>query len=318
MCSLLITLLLSLSPMANISLLTCEPGQPLYERYGHTAIRVCDPMQRIDYVFNYGLFSFEDSHFYWHFVQGQTWYELGIQPYHQFVAEHRYEHRNVHQQTLLLSPLEKEAIFQALMTNAQPENSKYLYNFVFDNCATRPYHLLQTTLGDSIRSSYIGWEGVSYREFIHHYTRPGSWAEFGINLVFGYKADQLISGDERLFLPEALMQWMAHAYRPNGTPLVLSSAPISPFAIPSTPWYATWYAGLALLTLLLIILNLYDRFRGQRSRWVDYIFYVGYALMAALLIFLIFFSVHPLVSIGWYVFIIPAIHLCTRLIYIWR
>jgi len=329
MCSLLITLILSLSPLSEISLLTVEPGQHLYERYGHTAIRVSDPMQGIDLVFNYGLFSFEDSHFYWHFVQGQTWYELGMQTYPGFMYEYRVTHRTVWQQTLQLTSEEKDSIFHALIINAQPENCKYLYNFVFDNCATRPYHLIQSVLSDSVNSSYSSWEGMTYRQLIHHYTRHGSWAEWGINLVFGYKADRPISGEERLFLPEQLRNWLDEAHRPDGTPVTCHLSPVtyhqspvtshlSPFPIEPVPWYATWYFGMVLFAALMVGINWYDRRRGRRSRWVDWTLYVGYALMAALLIFLIFFSIHPLVSIGWYVFIIPAIHLCTRLIYIWH
>jgi len=322
MCSLLITLLLSLSPVAHVSLLTCEPGELLYERYGHTAIRVCDPMQGIDWVFNYGMFSFEDSHFYLHFVEGQTWYELGMQSYRGFHQEYASEHRQVCEQILLLTPEEKDSVFHALIKNARPENCRYLYNFVFDNCATRPYHLIQSVLGDSVYSTYQGWEGATYRDFIHHFTRHGSWAEFGINLIFGYKADQTILGEERLFLPEALMLWMHEAHRPNGELLVNNLQPatchLQPFTIQSVRWYESWYFGLIVFVCVCVCVNLYDRRRGKRSKWLDYTLYAVYALMAALLIFLIFFSIHPLVSIGWFVFIIPFIHLCTRLIYIWH
>jgi len=329
MYSLFLTILLLLSPQAKTSLLTCAPGQQLYARYGHSAIRVSDPMQDIDYVFNYGIFSFEDKNFYLHFVQGQTWYQLGVQTYRDFMWEYNHEHRQVFEQTLRLTPEEQDSIFHLLMVNAQPENRTYLYNFVFDNCATRPYHIIQNALGGNIHSRYTEWEGATYRDFIHHFTRHGSWAEFGINLIFGYKADQPIWGEQRMFLPEALMLWLQDAYRPDGEPLILHTSAsersllpttylLLPFTIEPVPWYASWYFGLIVFFCVCVCVNLFDFFRGKRSKWFDYILYVYYALMTALLIFLIFFSVHPLVSIGWFVFIIPLIHLCTRLIYIWH
>lgn len=304
-----------LSPQARISLLTCTPGQVLYERYGHTAIRVCDPASHIDRVFNYGMFSFEDSHFYLHFVEGQTWYELGMEPYREFMPEYHLGHRPVAEQVLNLTSDEKNRLSDALLTNAEPENCKYLYNFVFDNCATRPYYIIKQVLGDTILSDYVGWEGRSYRDFIHHYTRHGSWAEWGIDLVFGYKADQPVSGEGRLFLPEELMFFLSQAHRSDGTPLIAYQT-LTPFVIQPVPWYQTWYFGIALFAIFMVWLNWYDRRRGQRTRWVDIVLYVAYALMAGLLIFLIFFSIHPLVSIGWRVFLIPCIHLCTRLVYI--
>ena len=42
----------TLSENAFISLLTCTPGEELYARYGHTALRVCDEEQDLDVVFS--------------------------------------------------------------------------------------------------------------------------------------------------------------------------------------------------------------------------------------------------------------------------
>lgn len=306
-----------LSENSRISLLTCTPGEELYARYGHTAIRVVDTTQQWDVVFNYGLFSFEDRGFYWHFVQGQTWYELGLESYDAFMREYRYAHRAVAEQVLNLDYAQRQQLWTALLENLQPENCKYLYNFVFDNCATRPYHMLKQVLADTIVSTYKGWEGASYRDFIHHYTRHGSWAEFGIDLIFGYKADQPVLGEGRLFLPEELMNYISESYLSDGQRLVETER-LTPFVIEPVPWWRSWYFGIALFGLVMIWLGFYDRRRGQRTRWVDITLYVLYGLMAALLIFLIFFSIHPLVSLGWRVFLIPFIHLCTRYIYIWR
>ena len=38
----------TLSEQARLSLFTCTPGSALYERYGHTALRVYDPINDID------------------------------------------------------------------------------------------------------------------------------------------------------------------------------------------------------------------------------------------------------------------------------
>ena len=52
----------TLGENARISLLTCSPGEELYARYGHTAIRVLDETNDIDIVFNYGIFDFNTDH----------------------------------------------------------------------------------------------------------------------------------------------------------------------------------------------------------------------------------------------------------------
>src|SRR5262245_62018398 len=50
----------SLSDSAEISILTLGPSQEqLYSAFGHSAMRVYDPQQNFDYVFNWGVFDFD-------------------------------------------------------------------------------------------------------------------------------------------------------------------------------------------------------------------------------------------------------------------
>ena len=67
---------IQLSPDAQISLLTCAPGDEIYSYFGHSAVRINDPKSGIDYVFNYGVFSFDAPNFVWRFMKGQTDYIL--------------------------------------------------------------------------------------------------------------------------------------------------------------------------------------------------------------------------------------------------
>ena len=309
-----------LSNEARISLLTCTPGEELYARYGHTAIRVCDPTNDLDAVFNYGIFDFNTDHFYWKFVRGETWYELGASPYWWFMREYNETHRPVYEQVLNLNAEQREALWQALVENYQPENRKYLYNFVFDNCATRPFHMInQIFCGNNAEgswSAYEGAEGQTYRRFIQHYTPRGSWADFGINLVFGPKADQPMHGEERLFLPEELMFYLSQARTADAA--MVSSERIAPFEIQPVPWYKTWYFGIVLYFLFVCLISLYDRKRHKRSSWLDWIFSIVFGLLLVLVTFLTFFSCHPLVGFGWRLLILPLTHLCARFIYILR
>lgn len=304
-----------LSGETRLSLLTCTPGNALYERYGHTGLRIYDPLQGLDITFNYGIFDFNTDHFYWKFIKGETWYELGYSSTRWFLYEYEQEHRPVYEQELNLTPEQRDELFAALLTNYRPENRKYLYNFVFDNCATRPYLLIRKVLGDSIVSDYAGYTGVTYRRFIRHYTGALSWANAGINLLFGPKADKPMCSDERLFLPEELMYFLQQAHLPDGTPVV-SRGEIAPFTITPTPWYASWPLGLALYFAVVFLFSLYDRRRRSWSWGVELTAAIPYALLLAVVTFLTFFSCHPLVGFGWRLLIIPFTHLCARLIYI--
>lgn len=304
-----------LSERAQIALLTCTPGSELYSRYGHTSIRVTDPANHLDVVFNYGCFSFDTDHFYYKFVKGETYYELGVEDAASFLTDYQIEHRPVFFQVLNLNYAQRQQLFDRLVENAKPQNCKYLYNFVFDNCATRPYYIIKEVIGDSILSPYEGWTGKSFREFIHTYTGEGSWEDFGINMVFGRRADEPMTNEQRLFLPEELMNYLSKATTIDGIPVV-SRQFTGEFTHPRVPWYKTWYFGVLIFTIILVLINIRDWERGKLSWGVDVALGVVYLLLAALIIFLIFFSIHPLVGLNWRVFLFPIIHLCTRFIYL--
>ena len=307
----------TLSNEARISLLTCTPGAELYARYGHTAIRITDPQLNLDVTFNYGIFNFDTEHFYWKFVRGETWYELGASGTTWFMREYDFYQRPVYEQILHLTSGQRQSLWEALVDNYRPENRQYLYNFVFDNCATRPYRLLVKVLGDSIHSTYTGYTGQTYRRFIRHYTGVHSWENAGINLLFGPKADQPMDNEARLFLPEELMLYIHEATLNDGIPLE-ENGHIEPFVIASTPWYASWELGLALYFLIVLIFSLWDRHRGHWSWGVELAAGIPYLVLLIIVTFLTFFSCHPLVGFGWRLIIIPLTHLCARLVYIFR
>ena len=56
-----------LSRQAQVSLLTFDPGCEIYSIWGHTAIRIKDPSQKLDEVYNYGTFDFINHGFYGNF-----------------------------------------------------------------------------------------------------------------------------------------------------------------------------------------------------------------------------------------------------------
>ena len=304
----------SLSDSAQILLLTCTPGTEVWSKYGHTGIRVIDQSQKLDIVFNYGIFDLTADDFYIKFVHGETYYQLGIEPYRYFDMFYRRIGRTTYWQELNLTTQQKQCIYDALMVNYLPKNRYYLYNFVFDNCATRPYHLIKQALQDSIISEYQGYINHDFRSTISHYTGPNSWVDFGINLVFGKDADQLMNNEQRLFLPEELMNYFAQAHLSDGTPLVIRQE-IGPFAPVTVPWYANCWFGMTIFALLMLVISLYDRRKQRLTLAVDIILFIIYLLLISLVIFLTFFSCHPLVGFNWRLILLPIIHLCTRLVY---
>lgn len=286
---------IKLSDAAQLSVLTCTAGQELYTAFGHTAIRVADPNNDIDWTFNYGTFDFAVPHFYYKFVRGETYYQLAVQNTDNFRLIYDYEGRKVFEQTLNLSLAEKQQLFDALLENYQPQNRLYLYNFVFDNCATRVFDILNNYVELS-NSEFAGkvpqW---TFREAIDYYTGKYSWGGFGINFVFGKDADRQMTTEQRLFLPEQLMLYLKDATLNSGEPLVSQSA-IGEFG---SPKYSFWLSPQLLCLVLCIVILLItwrDSRRGKVSWWFDAVMAVAFFVLGAIVFMLSFFSIHPLVT----------------------
>lgn len=317
-CCLLLSVLCraQLSDSARIALLTCSPGKAVYLHYGHSALCVQDPVNSIDIVFNYGIFDFTAPHFYWRFCKGETYYQLAAQSTRSFVWQSNADGRTVSVQWLNLTASQRDSLYQALLINYLPENRVYLYNFVFDNCATRPYNLIKKSIGNIVLSGH-NEHLPTYREAIQHYTPRGSWADLGINLIFGPASDKIMTAEQSLFLPEYLMHAIERATFDDGTALVTESY-YEPFIIRPLPWYQTWYFGVGVWFLLFCLLSIYDRRRQKRSRWADIFMYCIYGTLLAIVVFLTFFTLHPLCGFSAWLLLLPSLHATARAIYFWK
>ena len=141
-----------LSDEAEISLMTSDPHEgEVFTIYGHAALRVKDPAQRIDYIFNYGIFSFDKPNFIYRFTKGETDYQLGVTYFENYIAEYQMAGSDVTEQVLNLTPAEKQRVWKALLENYRPENRVYRYNFFFDNCATRPAAITERNIDGTSR-----------------------------------------------------------------------------------------------------------------------------------------------------------------------
>jgi len=213
----------SLSPQATISILTCDPGQEVYSMYGHTAIRVNDPAQHMDAVFNYGVFSFDSPNFLYRFAKGETDYLMVGQLFSSFLPEYEQDKRSVYEQVLNLTAEGKNKLFNALLENARPENREYRYNYFTDNCATRVRDMIERNAGGTI--NFPNHQPTrSYRDLIKDFHHSFRWIDFGIDLLISQPADIPVPGYAHMFLPQYLQEQFAMAQiSSNGTaqPLVL-------------------------------------------------------------------------------------------------
>lgn len=288
-----------LSESSKISILTCEPGKEVYSMYGHTAIRVIDPEFGIDYVFNYGVFSFESPNFIYRFAKGQTDYQMVGQSFQSFITEYETDKRSVFEQVLNLNHEGKNILFNALIENAKPENKIYRYNFFIDNCATRVRDMIENNTGNQVNFSKAE-SNESYRSLIKYYHKPFSWVDLGIDLLVGQKAEVKITEYGQMFLPEYLFEQFAKAgIIVDGEKLPLVKETNTLLKYPnnklkkSFPWPT-------IVLLLAFIVTITFSLKGIRSEYknasIDYWLFGLSGFAGIIIAWFTLFSEHPAMS----------------------
>jgi len=188
----------------EISVLTCDPGTQIYSLFGHSALRIKNPVNGHDLVVNWGLFEFSESQFQfgYDFAKGRLKYYMGIQLMSNFMIEYRRAKRGVREQVLNLGDQEKYQIIQLLEENYKPENRKYKYEFFYDNCSSRLRDIIKKVFNENINFYQSPKSNkFTFRETIHKYLESFPWLKLGIDLVLGKKIDVLVSNENLMFLP---------------------------------------------------------------------------------------------------------------------
>jgi len=195
-----------LSDQAEVSVLTFGPGaSELYSAFGHSAIRVNDPVRGIDIAFNYGTFDFDQPNFYLNFARGYLVYKLAVQDSKALLAYYKRNNRSIFEQVLALSKEQKEKVFKFLVNNAKPENANYYYDYFYDNCATKIGDVFVEALGEEFKfnESFVDEPGLTIRELTDRYSAEMyPWGKLGIDLCLGLPMDKQLSNLEYLYIPE--------------------------------------------------------------------------------------------------------------------
>ena len=294
---------ITISDSAVISLITCSPGEEVYSKFGHTAIRINDSTKGVDLVFNYGIFSFETENFYYKFIKGETDYQLGIYDTRYFLPEYAQRNSMVWEQILDLSTQEKRNLINSLLKNYEPENRTYRYNFVFDNCSSRPRDKIISAL-----NGYIKFQSSSdlktYRQWIGDYVGTDTWLKFGIDIIFGMDADQPASNSESMFLPENLMHEFQSAQIISSTGQIRKLVSDNKILINKSAFveqkdsFLTKPITLFLFILIIgMILTIWDVKKSKRHfKIFDTSILAITGIGGIIAFYLMFFSVHPLVK----------------------
>ena len=287
-----------------VSLLTAYPGSDIYELEGHSAIRINMGPGK-DYAVSYGIFNFNAPNFVYRFVKGETDYMVGLVPFDYFIKEYAATGRRVEELPLNLTSEEKRRLLDLLSENLKPENRVYRYNYVKDNCSTRPLGMVENAVGEPLNIPSSEWEKAngpaSFRDVMRSYHSNYPWYQFGIDLALGSGIDYELSPREYSFVPMLMAEQLGHATLSDGrkiagTPRTLVEAGPEDAVDSPTPWFLSPLFVCWVVFAAIAVVAVWDIRRKRITGWVDAVYFGIMGLAGLLLTFLIFVSVHEATS----------------------
>src|SRR5260221_5142128 len=279
-----------LSEYARISVLTMGPSQEeLYSAFGHSGIRVYDSLQQIDVFFNYGVFTFNQPHFYLNFAKGNLNYMVDAYAYSDYRDYYIEHHRFIHEQILNLTSPQKQQIFDYLMWNIQLQNQYYRYDYFYNNCATKIRDVIKNVLKKEVAfdSTYIK-TNYTIRNLTDIYLQQQPWGDLGIDICLGLPMDKKASPYEYMFLPDYIESSFDHATNNSiGQPLVKEKIIVyEPLREKSSfHWFHPWIVFGIFLTLA-SLLTCRDWQKKKLSKWFDVVLLLTIGLIGILLFLL--------------------------------
>jgi len=276
----------------KFSVVTIGPYESeLYSAFGHSGIRYVDKKNNIDHFYNYGIFDFNQPNFYLNFLNGKLLYMVAKYDYRTAEKNYINEDRYIKEQVLDLNESEKILLYNILEQNIRPENRTYLYNYVYDNCATKIRDVLDNVYGGSL-SFTSEPEKKSFRQLMDLYLEKNKWGDLGIDICLGPEIDYDVSFDEEMFLPDYLFKGIENAVRDGDKNIVsitniinLQKEDFQSYSL--SPHY---------IFLIFFIISIYLSFRqvkyGIKYFIFDSIYLMVSGIIGCLLLYLWFFTDH--------------------------
>jgi hypothetical protein len=287
----------NLSVYSEISIVTAGPGEELYEKFGHAAIRIKDPVLNLDLIYNYGVFDFNQPNFLLNFAEGKMYYVLARYDFKYFLASYERDKRWVKQQVLALNQAEKQHFFLYLENNALIENATYLYDPFFNNCASKLKDITTTILGDAVilNSKKIA-DNKTLRALMNKEVTWNTWGNFGINLISGTILDVERNQLEYTYLPDYLFKTIKNGKIKRNNKIVdlvqredvlLNFGEISNNISLFNP--LAFFTSLLLIVLFITIKDIKNQ---KRTKWLDFIIFFITGIIGLILTYFWFFSSH--------------------------
>ncbi|WP_243472446.1 Lnb N-terminal periplasmic domain-containing protein [Winogradskyella sp. MH6] len=284
-----------LSDDAEASVLTFGPGTSLNDSFGHNAFRIKDETRGIDIVYGYGQYDFDAPNFYLKFARGKLNYLISRHFFSDIFNYYSRENRTIKEQVLNLSIEQKQKLFSYLENNYKPENRKYLYDFFYDNCATKIRDVLSTVTNNSISfEKPDNFEQKTFRALIYEHVDKNSWGSLGIDIALGSVVDREASAIEYMFLPKYIHSFF-EVSKINGNDNLVKSSTIlytKKDNNSSSNFLLSPLMIFGLLSIVILFITYKDYKNSKRSKWLDITLFSLTGVIGILLLFLWFGTDH--------------------------
>ncbi|SFD02992.1 DUF4105 domain-containing protein [Algibacter pectinivorans] len=285
-----------LSNQAEISVLTVGPGNSLNDAFGHSGFRIKDLNNRLDVVYGYGEYDFDAPNFYLKFAQGQLNYLISKTDFTRFYKIYSYHNRSIKEQVLNLTQTEKQKLYDYLINNYKIENRRYLYEFFYDNCATKIKDVTNIATNNRITFNPPNdFEDATFRTLIYSHVNKNSWGSFGIDLALGSVIDRKARTEDHMFLPKNIYKFFENATVGSekkplvklSTVLYVAKENIQPSTFFTSPLFI-----LGLVVMFILYITYKDVKNKKRSVWLDVSLFTLTGLIGILILLLWFATAH--------------------------
>lgn len=283
----------------RVGVVTMQPGEIFWERFGHNAIVVADVQSGSAVSYNFGFFDLDEPDFVGRFIRGDMRYRLVALPFEQDMVTYRQEGRGVSIQWLDLDGTDAQLLADALAWNARPENAHYRYDYFLDNCSTRVRDALDRALGGRLRPSMEGRSrGNTFRSESLRLASPAPWLWLGFDIGLGPAADLPLSLWREGFVPMRLADALRDARGADGEPLVMDEQLVFPHRLAPEPqgaairWPLWALAGIVIAVGMIVL----GRRRPRALAAVALPFWTLAGLVGAVMLFIWLGTAH---EFGW-------------------
>ncbi len=268
LCATLLVVATLLTPTTShaaprIGVMTMQPGEEYWARFGHDAILVddrADDPSSVPLLYNYGYFDFDQPGFLLHFAQGYMSYQLAAVPLQDDLAGYAHDGRGVSLQWLDFTPAQAVKLQRYLQWNALPEHATYRYDYFTQDCATKVRDALDAALDGQLRAQLTApSQGLTYRSEAVRLGAPLPWLGLSMHFALGPYGDRPLSRWDEAFIPMRLQASLRLIRTASGTPLVTQERVLLPQRLPpaltDAPRWRGWFVAMGLMLAVLVLVG---------------------------------------------------------------